>query len=134
MELKRCSPELARKLTEIKHEGEIYGEGYTFIEDGTEFYTNKEGGISGDKDTTPEIIPTLELARMYLREKYNIDVSSIPTDGKKYDYSIVHFAGENNNMGIVSDTAFIHDSYEEALELALLKAIEIIIEYKIKPV
>lgn len=111
----------------------IYGNGYEFNDrDGNVFWTNTEFGISGKEKTKPIIVMTQSLLQKWLREVHEIhienhfgkDKSSIwynpklfslikPNDGDDYYEESYEELVELEQK----------DSYEEALEIALLAAL-----------
>ena len=68
------------------------------------------------------LAPTLDVAQRWLREVKNVDVFSYRNESKEKFESIVSFNKEWSTTGMCINT------YEEALETGIKKALEIILE------
>ena len=82
--------------------------------------------VTGKRDNFTSL-PTQSFLQKWLREKHNIHIYLFPLDNGKWGF-------ENNSISINLDYIFInymyegkeYNSYEEALEFALLEALKLI--------
>lgn len=123
---------------------DILPQGYEFIdkETGDSFWTNKEGGLSGEEDTYPAGI-TQALLEQWLRTK-DIFISCHRSEYKNQmmegfeteysttvsDWSSTKELG-NDMLGFVQKQPVNHehtigDTYEEALEKALVEGLKMV--------
>jgi hypothetical protein len=115
MELQIVSFELAKKLKEA---------GFDIF--GVEAYLeNGELTLSLDKRGPLVIAPSLELAKMWFREKYNLLIEPTHYTTEHFTYNIYKRSEIITilKLGSINDLV---NTYEEALEAGLLKAIELI--------
>lgn len=76
-----------------------------------------EGIIFDNKDIPA---PTQTLLQKWLREKHNLHIAIHYHKSTKYDYVV------DNSMGNGIDCGLFYDSFEEALEDSLYKALQLI--------
>lgn len=128
------SLEVAKLLKQAGFDWEIY-DGYIIYEDGAGFTIEFQSPHNFNGDNCDLFInygghkevlsrPTLDVAQRWLREVKEIEVNTLCVyinNVKKYSYSV--FEGKYNNERI--EEGF--DTYEEAQEAGIKKALEIIL-------
>lgn len=147
MELKLVSFKLAKMLKEIGFDWECYAR---FSSCGSYIDNLLKDVVRAIGNSTPQklynakygeggiLAPTLELAKMWFREVHNIDVSPICTykSRKLYHLGIIFINADNMVDTIIIKSKIkerehinmLFDSYNDALEVGLIKACEILKE------
>lgn len=107
---------------------DLFGEGFNYTnEDGDEYWTSIEGGISGKEETSPVINCTQSLLQRWLREVHSIRAFVVHGVSGNFNYEIRIFdkpndAGQWTRIGHISS----YDTYESVLEARLLEALKLI--------
>ena len=127
--------ETAKLAKEKGCELKLFGIGFEYIdEDGNEYWTSKEKGISGKENTKPVIKCTQSLLQKWLRGEHKIDIYVLGC-GDGYYAQLNNVPPSNQGDVMYIDRRwnmppkYINDTfktYEEALEKGLQEALKLI--------
>ena len=122
------SNEVAKLLKEAGFDWEEhYPRNFCYVNDNTELFDKSVLKNYIGEDDVIYLAPTLEVAQRWLREEKNlillIDITPSYCNGKPMGYKfVIHVSCGNHIWGEWKDT------YEEALEAGIKKALEMILE------
>jgi len=117
------SVETAELAVEKGYTLPVFGNGYSYHdEDGNEYWTNREKGVSGVENTTKEVVLTKWDLQQWLRDEHNIDLWFGELN-KPFRYHVEDITIYGVRVkGITKGSK----TYEEALEEGLIGALKLI--------
>lgn len=124
MEEQLIKSETAKLAKEKGCKLELFGKGFEYIdEDGNEYWTSKEKGISGKENTKPVIKCTQSLLKRWLREVHKIHVENRHEGNDTFICRVRE--GNNIELSFVSKLSERH-GFAKVLEEGLQEGLKLI--------